>query len=270
MARTKTKKRFDFSDCKVLNDDRALFKERYKNDSAAVADMALKHLEAEYPTLEDRTWHYKDMTRSIEDFRASGNTILDKSWVARNVVNLAFKSDPANAKEVTDSFLAWYDATPDAQEVYKYIAAMTNWWWHHEHGNRVNVIEATALGYTQRPPTIDVFNRLVNSWEGQKYRELNREEEFQEGDLVVLRTPFIGNYRYDPHYNNKEYTSESPRYATVVQANEGKIAGHRRGKGSRAITVIWFGKDGVPTTIGEKFIKHESRKGRIKKESSNE
>lgn len=258
MARTKKKKRFDFSDCNLLTDEYALFRER--NSIAAICDMAQAALDAEYPEVASRAaYHYINRKTNIDDIRTKG-TINTSNYYERRMMESAFASSPVHKDEQTAAFLQWYDGNAEAQEVYRATVKDHNWWWV-EHG-QVSNIEARANGWYERPRNLYMFTGNVYGWKGTQYMELNREQVYMEGDIVVLRSPYYRNWRYDPHYNNSNYNEDTPRYATVVAANTNKLAAGRRGRGSRAISVIWFEKDGSITEIGEKYIKLHDRKGR--------
>lgn len=264
MARTKTVKRFDFSGCKLLRDEYSGFRDRFK--PLELADMAQKHNNDKTPP-ETRynSYSYNQMLGIIEEVRQN-DKLPDASWRAEYLLQYAFNSDPLYNKERDEQFLAWYDATPDAQELYQYAVKDTSWFYD-ENGSQIrDVSQIQAL--KQRPDRLSIFTYHSQGWRADQYRELNRERIYEEGDIILLRTPYIGNYRYDPHYNNAAYTSETPRYGTVVKATGDKIVSGRRGRGSRAISVIWFEKDGGIQTIGEKYIKLESRKGRTARSPS--
>lgn len=258
MARTKKVKRFDFSDCNLLTDPYALFKAAVP--VSQICDIAQARLDSEFPDPTHRlAYYYTNKKDRIDALRAAG-TLDEKDYYVRRMIVEAFESQPIYKAEQTAAFLQWYDNKPDAQEVYRHCTKDTNWWW--EDNNRLDTDAARAKGYYERPANLEMFNNHAFGWKGRAYMEVNREEVFMEGDIVVLRSPYHRNWRYDPHYNNTAYTDETPRYATIVAANDGKIAEGRRGRGSRAVSLIWFEKNGSITQIGEKYIKLHDRKGR--------
>jgi hypothetical protein len=258
MARTKTKKRFDFSDCKLLSDPYLLFKASVS--VSQICDMEQAKLDKEFPEQAQReSYYYKNKLDRIDVVRTK-NTLSEKDYYERRMIEDAFESSPSHKQEQTAAFLQWYDGNSDAQEVYRHATADTSWWW--QDNNRMDATEARAAGLYIRPSNLNMFTQYTFGWKGRQYMELNREQVYMEGDIVVLRSPYYRNWRYDPHYSNGNYTEETPRYATIVAANGSKLAAGRRGAGSRAVSLIWFEKDGTITEIGEKYIKLHDRKGR--------
>lgn len=258
MARTKKKKRFDFSDCKLLSDPYLLLKT--STSVTQMCDLAQVNLDKEFPEASHRAnYYYTNKKDRIDAVRAAG-VINEKDYYQRRMITDMFQSSPVYKQEQTAAFLQWYDGNGDAQEVYRHTTKDTNWWW--KENERVDATTARVQGLYERPADMDGFHSHVFGWAGRQYMELNRSEVYIEGDIVVLRSPFYRNWRYDPHYNNVAYNNETPRYGTIVAANGSKLAAGRRGAGSRAVSVIWFEKDGTITEIGEKYVKLHDRKGR--------
>lgn len=258
MARTKKKKRFDFSDCKLLNDPYLLYKESVS--VAQICDMAQALLDKEFPDPVQHTFYYYTNKKDRIDAARVSGVLDEKDYYQRRILTDTFAASPLHKAQQTAAFLQWYDGNSDAQEVYRHTTKDTHWWW--LDGNRIDSDVARAQGYYERPADMDAFTSFAYGWKGRQYMELNRKEVYIEGDIVVLRTPYYRNWRYDPHYNNSAYTEETPRYGTIVAANGSKLAQGRRGAGSRAVSVIWFEKDGGVTEIGEKYVKLHDRKGR--------
>lgn len=259
MARTKKKKRFDFSDCILLKDPYALMKKRLS--VAQICDAAQAALDKEFPDEASRLFYTYRNRKEVIDAARAADKLDESNWYQRKAIEAVFLATKEHKQEQTAALHAWYDGNADAQEVYRYACKDTNWWWYGDEG-QVSAEIARARGWYERPADLHAFQQFVYGWKGTQYMELNREQVYMEGDIVVLRTPYQRNWRYDPHYNNSAYTNETPRYATVVSANNGQLASGRRGRGSRAISLIWFEKDGSISTIGEKYIKLHDRKGR--------
>jgi hypothetical protein len=105
----------------------------------------------------------------------------------------------------------------------------------------------------------------VNDYSCKQFREIKRPQVFAEGELVVLRDPFIRNYRYDPYYNGSTTPDATNQRVGTVMANTEKINSRSRaGKGSRNINVLWIGT-AEPKMIPERMIKSYERKRRAKK-----
>ena len=172
-------------------------------------------------------------------------------------------------------FVEWYDGNTVAQELYKHVAKKA-WSFRDKYDKYVNcnynsyygqkpAIKAEAEQvekYRDHPCNVLNFAQVASSQEGRQYAETNREQKYAEGDIVVLRAPFVGNHRYDPHWRNSEMKAEDLRYGTVMLADTSKFNYRSRGgKGSRLINVMWMGTESVETVeVPERCLKWESRK----------
>jgi hypothetical protein len=165
--------------------------------------------------------------------------------------------------------MKWYASHEGIQEVYKAVAK-SRYYWHKdnfatEYGYNNNRLEGQELidsGVLDTPRDyMDIINVLSNN-DARSHIEKNREQVFIEGDLVVLRTPYVGRWDYDPTVRSGENKPhDEPRYGTVMEQGTGNLLSWRGAKGSRQVSVLWFGKDEI-TEVPEKIIKLESRKGR--------
>lgn len=180
---------------------------------------------------------------------------------------------------INAAFLQEYDSREDLQEMYRDSAGKSNYF----HGLTLELStyyeEGTAAiengGYRERPADYAMFHHHYDTHTNRKRRELAREVQFQEGDLVVLRLPYVNHPDWDPMWIN-----------TYIQARDGirvpdktverigmltgitdKVGSYRGAKGSRLMKVLWFGKEDA-VMVQEKVIKfHErpSKKNGLKK-----
>ncbi len=173
-------------------------------------------------------------------------------------------------KQLNSMFLAEYDSRPDMQEFYTTLAGkstyfqdMTNTYssYRGEDDEKIN-----NGGFRKRPVDYVMYHSFLDSISGRRMVELARETPYEEGDLVVLRLPFVGHPDWDPEWVSR-----------YVQAKEGKVMpgrevarmgmlmglteqiGNRRAsKGSKLMKVLWFGKE-EPVMIPENKIKFHER-----------
>jgi hypothetical protein len=162
-------------------------------------------------------------------------------------------------------FVAWYDSRTDIQEIYKYgithgyqyIRLPNNTWTHRG-------ADSWDASWDERPRDSEMFWRVMNDWNVKKFKEIKRESAFEEGDLIVLRTPHVANWRYDPYYDGSHTPDKLvERIGTVMQMTDDVHRRSRAGKGSRLVNVLWVGATeikGVP----ERIIKLHERKKRAK------
>lgn len=179
--------------------------------------------------------------------------------------------------DLNNRFMAEYESREDLQEIYK-DAAKNTWWWYDTHGKSHNRNDAETRGWVDKPATYMMFRQVIRRGHVGEKIELARETPYQEGDLVLLRLPYVGHKRIDPMYidpwsEEGQAGQTTPdrsmlRLGTVVSVTE-KTAGWRSGKGTKIIQLIWIGKEDV-VDVEEKYIKWHERptikNGMIKKE----
>ena len=153
--------------------------------------------------------------------------------------------------DLNNKFFEWYDNRPGQQEMYK-TCSVNSWWFYDRDGIHHSQEDARKLGWLERPAHWRMFQSIANSWEGSKFRELHRDVVYDIGDQVILRTPFIGSYRYDPAYGKADASVE--RLGMVVQHTEQISRKSRGGKGSRMINVLWI-STGEQKPVPERMIK---------------
>jgi hypothetical protein len=252
MARTKKVHKFDFSGMANLHDPVNSIELTIPEMAKAAEDLIAKQLAAgEYVGSYSAGY--------INALKTTPN-LKDNEWCVKWAKRFLFQYDHAYRAAYDAKFAAWYASHEGAQEVYKAVAP-NKWWWTNLDGSSSPLHEAKEQGRFDAPASYVDFTAVIESTEGRTYIETNREQVFEVGDLVVLRTPFVGSYDYDPHYRNETMTRADKRYGTVMEEGTGDIAGRWASKGSRAISVLWFGKSEV-VTMPEKVLKFESRKGR--------
>lgn len=166
------------------------------------------------------------------------------------------------------NFNNWYDSRDDIQEIYKYGMKLNPYAYVHHPLTGEYVGRGTALwdkSWDDRPGDARMFWRMTNDWTVRKFVEVNRESDFEEGDLVVLRKGQVGNWRYDPYYDGNNTPNKlTDRIGTVMQMTDDVHRRSRAGRGSRVINVLWIGQSemkGVP----ERILKLHERKPRKKK-----
>lgn len=201
--------------------------------------------------------HQVHLTSYDQEFIANVDGIINRGETLTDNQRWHLKREAAHFvphyEEYTKKFFDWYDNRPDMQEMYGACTG-NNWWFYDNYGNHKNRDEGIALGWDKRPPNVEMFERVANSWEGSKYRELKRDVVFEVGDQVVLRKPFIGTYRYDPIYYSQEVDKTADRIGMVVQQKEEISRRSRGGKGSRMINVLWL-NTGETKALPERCIK---------------
>lgn len=170
-------------------------------------------------------------------------------------------------KALNDAFMKEYDSRDDLQEVYR-EAASNNYYFYDENGKHYSQNEATVKGWIHRPNNYQMYREVMNrSAEASKKIELARETPYLEGDLVLLRKPFVGKRDIDPLYVNP-YSEEARagastpdastlRIATVIGVTE-RVSSWRATKGSKVIQLVWMGQEDM-VDVEEKYIKWHER-----------
>jgi hypothetical protein len=161
-------------------------------------------------------------------------------------------------------FFVWYNSRADMQELYHF--GMANTWYVPVGGIWLyKDAEGWDKNWEKAPASAEMFFRVVNDYSCKQFREIKRPQVFEEGELVVLRAPFVGDWRNDPYYEGSKTPDGTNLRIGTVMANTDKINNRSRaGKGSRNINVLWIG-NAEPTVIPERMIKHHERKRRAKK-----
>lgn len=169
-------------------------------------------------------------------------------------------------KQYNEEMLAWYDSRPDIQEVYHYAMSQSYVYVVHPvSGQYVSEGgEGWDASWKTRPANANMFWRAVNDWNVKRFRVIKADSSFEEGDLVELRKPHIGDWRYDPFYDGSKTPPPTDiRLGTVMQMTEEVHNRSRAGKGSRLVNVLFLGKSEV-TGVPERLIKLHERKRKKK------
>jgi hypothetical protein len=167
-------------------------------------------------------------------------------------------------------FLLWYNSRPDIQEIYT--------WAFNDSGNNFMYLQHPTKNtwsykgdsdwdssWEQTPANSNMFWRVCGDWNVRKFVAVNRETTYSEGDLVVLRTPFIGNWDYDPLWDRQNMPDKTVlRIGTILEMTSSIHRNSRAGKGSRAVQVLWNGTTETKQ-VPERVLKHLERKRRTKK-----
>jgi hypothetical protein len=203
---------------------------------------------------------FKDGSMKAEDWKQHMG-----EWRYKMLLNTIYPHTP-EAEAISNALLAEYDSRPDLQEIYQ-ESFPDHWAVYDKTGKRFEKDAAIARGYDKRPDGAAMFRAVVrNSNAASKKIELARETPYQEGDLVLLRKPFVG-MRVDPLYVNPysaEYREGArtpdesvPRIATVYGVTE-RTMNYYATKGSKIIQIQWMGKEDM-IDIEEKYIKWHER-----------
>lgn len=224
----------------------------------------------EYVTYKDGAEYYADKIGSQKTDIVNWQQLdMDSNYYFRNLLNWIWPMT-AEFRELNGKFLAEYDSREDMQEFYTSIAesvgyfcdvidGYTNW-------NRDDVVKIDAGGFRNRPASYAMYNYFLESASGRKMVELARETPYEEGDLVVLRLPFVGHPDWDPewvplykqHHEGKVQPGrEVARMGMLMEVTE-KVNAYRASKGSKLMKVLWFGKEDA-VYIPENKIKFHER-----------
>lgn len=186
-------------------------------------------------------------------------------WYVRSLYNCAFPSSP-EFEEINNAFMAEYDSREDLQEHYKKHYSQ-RYWVHNRYGKQLRRDDAGNEKYAERPDSFRMFNDVYDTTDARKERELARETPYLEGDLVMLRTPYVGHRDHDPYWvnpysqaaNNGQATPprDQPRIGTVIAVTE-ELDNWRATKGSKILKVIWMGQEDI-VNVQEKYVKWHMR-----------
>jgi hypothetical protein len=170
---------------------------------------------------------------------------------------------------INDAFMKEYNEREDLQELYQ-EAFTGNWYVYDRFGNHIQKTDATTKGYHQTPESYVMYRAVVNrSIEAGKKIELARETPYMEGDLVLLRKPYIGRRNVDPFYVNpysEEYRNgartpdeSTMRVATILGVTE-RVGSWRVSRGSKVLQIQWIGvEDSQIIDIEERYVKWHER-----------
>lgn len=228
----------------------------------------LLRLEGEARAKAGEGWdRYSNIRRALMEGTITTNDWEDKvgGWVKRNLRNGAWPVTPECAA-VNAAFLAEYDSRPDLQELYQKFST-SNYWLHNLYGATLKNDDVIANGWDKRPESYRMFMDVYENHSARELREKARETPYLEGDLVMLREPFVGKRQADPlwinPYSQAAYAGAStpdksvPRIATVIGVTD-EVNGWRAGKGSKILKVIWMGSEDV-VNVEERFVKWHCR-----------
>ena len=223
-----------------------------------------------------------EVVRCAEDYQKSGatyashivndmlaqyktkNTLSDSQ---RNYLLSIIRYQTPEYLKYEQDFFSWFDSRPDIQEIYKF--GLSSGYAYVQDPLTAEYVSKGSEHWNKdwetRPANSRMFWRVTNDWNVRKFKEINRDTVFEEGDLIVLRKPNVGNWRYDPYYDGRNTPDKlTERIGTVMQMTDDVHRRSRAGKGSRQINVLWIGQSeikGVP----ERILKLHERKPRKKK-----
>lgn len=186
-------------------------------------------------------------------------------WNRRSLYASAFPASP-EFDAINGAFMAEFDSREDLQELYR-ECYKHRYWCHNRYGKQMRKHDPANRHYADRPDSFRMFNEVYDSHEAKKMRELARETPYLEGDLVLLRTPYIGHREVDPYYihpyskaaqeGQSTPDKSQPRVATVIAVTE-EIESWRASKGSKVLKVVWIGQEDI-VNVQEKYVKWHMR-----------
>lgn len=220
-----------------------------------------------------RSYNKDYYTKLADAFRRGDHDITKwKEELGSYVVRALYTGIWPHTPEFTqlnDAFMKEFDSREDLQEIYREGYNETYYIYDSE-GNHHSKQEANTHGWDKRPQDYIMFRGAVGRSNAcSKKIELARETPYLEGDLVLLRKPFIGRRGVDPFYVNP-YSEEARngavtpddsvmRIGTVVGVTE-RVEGYYASKGSKVIQLIWMGvTDSQLIDVEERFIKWHER-----------
>lgn len=205
----------------------------------------------------------KDLTHAAKVY--SGFSDSQKGYLTRLIRHFT----PEGIQYEKD-FLLWYNSRPDIQEIYRWAftdASGGAMYIQHPFSNTWSYKGDSDWdsSWEQNPINSDMFWRVCGDWNVRKFIAVNRETTYSEGDLVVLRTPFVGNWDYDPLWERHNMPDKTVlRIGTILEMTDNIHRNSRAGKGSRAVQVLWNGTS-ESKLVPERVLKHLERKRRTKK-----
>lgn len=186
-------------------------------------------------------------------------------WHYRATLNQIYVLTP-EFDAVNDAFMKEFDSREDLQEIYAETFD-NHYGVYDRHGNSYNKEKAIELGYDKRPESYVMYDNVVSSHQASKKIELARETPYMEGDLLLLRTPYVGRRNIDPMYvhpYSTEYYGGArtpdksvPRIATLIAIKD-EVAHYRATRGSKIMQIIWIGSDQL-VNLEEKYLKWHER-----------
>lgn len=262
MARTKKVKRYDFSGAKFLREPNLYVLECVKGDD--VADLVLQIITA------NPGYDKYGYTHNYAQLAKTNGWASVSSYARNRLLGTLLENSPNIRDAFNKTIMEWYAGHEGVQEVYQ-VAAPSLYSWSRDNfvssfgyytDSWLSGSELISSGVLMQPRDYIDVSKVLSIREARTYIETNREQVFIEGDLVILRTPFVGRWDYDPTMRAGEVKpAEEPRYGTVMEQGTGTLLSQHGAKGSRQVSVLWFGKDEI-TEVPEKIIKLECRKGR--------
>ena len=160
-------------------------------------------------------------------------------------------------KAINDAFLAEYDSREDLQELYREHCG-DRYFLYDEWGNPYDKNAAEGKGYNLRPSCYMMYQAVIVGTEAGSKMELARPTPYQEGDIVTLRKQAVGRRYVDPLFQWGATPDASEQRIGTVMLVKDSTKSWRGGKGSKAISVLWFGKEEA-TDIEERHLKWHER-----------
>lgn len=256
---------YDFSDFEFTRED--VVRSKYHKDGDII-----NAIRTSYNASND--YYVKS---ALEKYDADPATFTFKKtlyrWVRTAVISHAYENHCGTERaDLEKRFAEWFKSREDAQEVWKHYiptppdgrtltirneqgAIYSNATWYLRNGQGKPLADIV-----DGPPDYASWVSFLADYDVSQHIELARSPCYEVGDLILLRAPFVGNYRHDPMYG-QDVTI--PRLGTIMEYKEELYRGGRRGnkRGNRSVNVLWMNTSDI-RKIGEKFIKLECRKGR--------
>jgi len=248
----------------------------YWEEGVYTVDDLLTLYEYMLPRYSIYTHSVDTLRQSINDLGVTGESYNDATNYSRHhhlrsLIRAAYPFTVAWERD-HEAFFAEYDSRDDLKEIYTALAGKARWF-----RNRTgDYVEFNSERFQQewlvRPESPEMFTCAVDNTYGKKYIEERKESPFMEGDLVLLRSAFVGDRRYDPmkKYGVDCPGTDVPRIGTILHISD-KVAVARRGGvvGNRVVSVLWMGKE-QPDDVYQRRLKFYERptlaNGRKKRE----
>lgn len=158
---------------------------------------------------------------------------------------------------INTAFMAEYDSRPDLQELYREHCG-DRYFLYDQWSNSYDRQGAEQHGYHLRPACYTMYLNVIVGTEAGAKMEIARPTPYQEGDIVTLRKSAVGRRYVDPMFQWGSTPDASEQRIGTVMLVKDATKHWRGGKGSKAISVLWFGKDEA-VDIEERHLKWHER-----------
>lgn len=187
-------------------------------------------------------------------------------WHIKTLKTSAFFSSQ-EFDTLNEKVMAEYDSREDLQEIYKTCVAGC-YWVTGRFGENFSIGSPGNEHLHERPAHYRMLCSVLQSNDAKVMREKNRDTGFQEGDLVLLRKPYVSANGIDPFYINpysvrglngeKTPDSSVPRIGTVIAVTDKLTEKWHPAKGMRILKVLWMGTEDI-VDVELRYLKWHER-----------